>query len=107
LLFKSGNEMRYANELFMRNIKKIKLHIMKRELILCLKDGNYDRKKAEMEIEMMKKFLPYIESYNTFEASNDIFDMHDHKLLTRSHKIIIALEEGLVCTTKYYVFCRN
>ena len=80
---------------------------MKRELILCVKDSNYDRKKLEMEIEIMKKLLPYIESYNTFEASNDIFDPHNHKLLTRSHKIIIVLEDGLDCTTKYYVFCKN
>lgn len=97
--------MRYANQL--RNIKKIKLHIMRRELILCLKDSNYDKRKAELEIETMKKLLPYIESYNTFEASNDIFDIHDHKLLTKSRKIIIALEEGFACTTKYYILCRN
>jgi hypothetical protein len=79
---------------------------MERGLILCVKDSNYDRKKIEMEIETMKKFLPYIESYDTFEASNDIFDIHEHKMITRSNKRN-AFEEGLVCSTKYYVFCKN
>ena len=80
---------------------------MERELILHVKDSNYDRKKLDMEIETMKKLLPYIESYNTFEASNDIFDIRSHKLMTRSSKIRNAFEEGLDCTTGYYVFCRN
>ena len=80
---------------------------MERELILHMKDSNYDRKKLDMEIETMKKLLPYIESYLTFEVSNDIFDIRDHKLITRSSKIRNVFKEGLDCTTKYYVFCRN
>ena len=80
---------------------------MERELILHMKEGNYDRKKLDMEIETMKKLLPYIESYSTFEVSNDIFDNRDHKLITGSNKIKDAFEEGLDFTTKYYVFCKN
>jgi len=60
---------------------------MERELILPVKDSNYDKKKLENEIETMKKLLPYIESYLTFEVSNDIFDIRDHKLITRSNEI--------------------
>jgi len=80
---------------------------MERELILHVKDGNYDRKKLDMEIEAMKKLLPYIESYSAFKESNDIFDIRDHNWITRSNKIKNAFEEGLDCTTKYYVFCKN
>ena len=80
---------------------------MERELILSVKDSNYDRKKLEMEIETIKKLLPYIESFSTFVANNDIFDIRNHKLITRISKIRNAFEEGLDCTTKYYVFCRN
>ena len=80
---------------------------MQRELILHVKDSNYDRKKLDMEIETIQRLLPDIESYSTFKASNDIFDIRDHRLITRSNKIKNAFEEGLDCTTKYYVFCKN
>ena len=80
---------------------------MERELILPVKDANYDRRKVEMEIETMKKLLPYIESFNTFLANNEIFDIHNHKLVTRSAKIRNAFEEGIDATTKYYIFCKN
>jgi len=80
---------------------------MERELILPVKDSNYDKKKLENEIETMKKLLPYIESFNTFIANNDIFDIRNHKLVTRSNRIRNAFEEGLDSTTKYYVFCKN
>ena len=80
---------------------------MERELILHVKDSNYDRKKLDMEIETVKKLLPYIESYNTFKVSNDIFDIRDHKMIIRNNKIRDVFEEGLDCTTKYYVFCKN
>ena len=83
------------------------MKVMERELILPVKDSNYDKKKLENEIETMKKLLPYIESFNTFVANNDIFDIRNHKLVTRSSKIRTAFEEGLESTTKYYVFCRN
>jgi len=80
---------------------------MERELILSVKDSNYDRKKLEMEIETIKKLLPYIESFSTFAANNDIFDIRNHKFITKNSKIRTAFEEGLDCSTKYYVFCRN
>ena len=80
---------------------------MEREVILTVKDSNYDRKKLEMEIETMKKLLPYIESFSAFAANNDIFDIRSNKLITRSNKIRSAFEEGLDWTGKYYVFCKN
>ena len=80
---------------------------MEREVILTVKDSNYDRKKLEMEIETVKKLLPYIESFSTFVANNDIFDIRNHKFITKISKIRNVFEEGLDCSTKYYVFCRN
>ena len=80
---------------------------MERELILHMKDCNYDKAKLDMEIETMEKLLPYIESFQTFEVSNDIFGIRDHKLITGSDKTRNVFKEGLDCTTKYYVFCKN
>lgn len=80
---------------------------MERELILCVKDKNYDREMVAIEIETMKRLLPYIESYLAFKESNDIFDIRDHRLITRSNVIRNVFKEGFGRTTKYYVFCKN
>ena len=80
---------------------------MERELILSVKVSNYDIKKLEMEIDTIKKFLSYIESFSTFIASNDVFDVYKHKLITRGNTIGTTFQEGLDCTTKYYIFCKN
>ena len=80
---------------------------MKRKLIFAEKISTYGRNRLQMEIENMEKLLPYIESYNTFETSNDIVDIRNYKFMTRSDKIRILLEEHLDCSTKYYVFCKN
>ncbi len=80
---------------------------MERELILPVKDSNYDRKKVQNEIETMKKLLPFIESFKSFFTNNDVFDIRNHKLVTRYNKIRDAFDEGLESTTKYYVFSKN
>jgi len=80
---------------------------MERELILPVKDSNYDKKKVENEIETMKKLLPYIESFKSFFTNNDVFDIRSHKLVTKYNRIRNAFDEGLQSTTKYYVFCKN
>jgi hypothetical protein len=59
---------------------------MERELILPVKDSNYDKKKLENEIETMKKLLPYIESFNTFVANNDIFDIRTRAAVLRRYR---------------------
>jgi len=80
---------------------------MERELILPVKDMNYDKQKVENEIETMKKLLPYIESFKSFFRNNDVFDIRSHRLITRYNKIRDAFDEGLQSTTKYYIFCKN
>jgi len=72
-----------------------------------VKDSNYDKNKVEGEIEIMKKLLPYIESFKTFFLNNDIFDIHTHKLITKSSKIKSVYEDGFEKTTRYYVFSKN
>ena len=76
-------------------------------VILHMKDRNCDENIINMEIKIMQKILPFLESYDTFKACNDIFDIRDHKFIRRSNKIENVFKEGLDCITKYYVFCRN
>jgi hypothetical protein len=80
---------------------------MERELILPVKDSNYDKRKVENEIETMKKLLPFIESFKAFFINNDVFDIRSHKLIKKYNRIRDAFAEGLERTTKYYVFCKN
>jgi hypothetical protein len=80
---------------------------MERELILPVKDSNYDKKKVENEIETMKRLLPYIESFKSFFTNNDVFDIRSHKLITKYNKIRDVFEEGVESTAKYYVFSKN
>ena len=79
---------------------------MERELFL-VKESNYDGTKLQMEIETIEKLLPYIESFSAFVANNDICDLCHHTFITNNDNIRNALEEGLDCTTKYYVFGKN
>ena len=79
---------------------------MKRELFF-VKEINHAGTKLEMEIETIKKLLPYIESFSALVTNNDICDIRNHTFITNKRKIRSAFEEGLDCTTKYYVFCKN
>ena len=79
---------------------------MERELFL-VNESDYDGTKLELEIETIKKLLPYIESFSALVANNDICDIRNHTFITNSNKIRNAVKEGLDCTTKYYVFCKN
>ncbi|HXL58605.1 MAG TPA: hypothetical protein VN958_20225 [Chitinophagaceae bacterium] len=88
-------------------IEYLNYGVMERELILPVKDSNYDKKKVENEIEMMKKLLPYIESFKSFFINNDVFDIRSHKLVTKYNRIRDAFDEGLESLIKYYVFCKN
>ena len=79
---------------------------MERELFF-VNERNYDVTKLEMEIEAIQKLLPHLESFSTFVTNNDICDIRNQTFITNNSKIRHALEEGLDCTTKYYVFGKN
>jgi hypothetical protein len=79
---------------------------MKRELFF-VKESNHAGTKLEIEIETINKLLPQIESFSAFVANNEICDIRNHTFITNNNKIRNAMEEGLDCTTQYYVFCKN
>lgn len=57
---------------------------MERELLITVKKSNYDNRKIDCEIEYIKKLFPYLESFETFKASNEVFDLEHHtKVNTR------------------------
>jgi hypothetical protein len=55
---------------------------MERELLITVKKSNYDNEKIDREIECIKTLFPYLESFETFTASNEIFDLEKHTVVS-------------------------
>jgi len=80
---------------------------MERELLLAVKDKNYNKQRVDSEIEVMKKLLPYIEAYSTFKENNEVFDLHNHKLIKSNNKLKDFFELRLQDNSRYYIICKN
>ena len=75
--------------------------------MIRLKNVNYDKIKMEGEIETIKKILPSIESFNTFFANNDVFNMHTRRQVKKNNKLKRSFDNGMENTTRYLIFSRN
>lgn len=80
---------------------------MERELLLAVKDRDYSMERVENEIEVVKKVLPFIESYDTFCANNDVFDIRNHKLVSNRSKLRTVFGLGAGKNTRYFIICKN
>jgi hypothetical protein len=80
---------------------------MERELLLAVKDKNYNKERVENEIEVMKKLLPYIEAYSTFKENNEILDLHTHKLIKNNIQLKDFFESGVQDHSRYHIICKN
>jgi len=67
---------------------------MERELLIAVKRSNYDDRKLDREIECIKKIFPYVESFETFTTSNEIFDLEKHSVVSTKPKLRHIFEEG-------------
>lgn len=80
---------------------------MERELLIPVKSRNYDKDKVENEIKVLKKILPFIESFETFYANNEIFDINTKQLIKASRLLKPLFDQGFEKNTRYYVCCKN
>jgi hypothetical protein len=76
---------------------------MERELLLTVKKSNYDNKKLSREIECIKSLFPYLESFETFTASNEIFDLEKHTTVNTRLKLKHIFNEGIQKNTNFIV----
>ena len=68
---------------------------MERELLITVKRSDYDNKKISREIECIKTLFPYLESFETFTMSNQIFDLEKHAVVNTGSRLRHIFNEGV------------
>lgn len=68
---------------------------MERELLITVRKSNYDNKKIDQEIECIKTLFPYLESFETFTATNEVFDLEKHTVISNRPRLKHIFEQGL------------
>ncbi len=68
---------------------------MERELLITVKKNKYDDKKIDREIECIKTLFPFLESFETFTASNEIFDLENHSIVTTTPRLRHIFNQGI------------
>jgi len=77
--------------------------IMERELLITVKRSNYDNKKINREIECIKTLFPYLESFETFTITNEVFDLEKHTIVTRLPRLRHIFDEGIRTNNSFIV----
>ena len=68
---------------------------MERELLITVRKSNYDNKKINQEIECIKPLFPYLESFETFTSTNEVFDLERHTVVSNRPRLKHIFEQGL------------
>ena len=80
---------------------------MERELLLTVKGNNYSENKINVEINTIKRFLPFIESFSSFLLNCEVLDLAKHSVVTRTSRLKNIFEEGTDAKSYYFVVCKN
>jgi len=76
---------------------------MERELLITIKKNNYDDKKINREIECIKNLFPYLESFETFTVSNEIFDLEKRAVVSKKPILRHIFNEGVQKNNSFIV----
>jgi len=76
---------------------------MERELLITIKKNNYDDKKINREIECIKTLFPYLESFETFTVSNEIFDLEKRAVVSKKPILRHIFNEGVQKNNSFIV----
>ncbi|MEO8712810.1 MAG: hypothetical protein ABI405_11835 [Parafilimonas sp.] len=68
---------------------------MERELLITMKKSKCNNKKVNQEIECIKTLFPYLESFETFKACNQIFDLEKHIVVNTRPRLKRIFYEGI------------
>jgi hypothetical protein len=68
---------------------------MERELLITVKKSSYDDEKVDREIAYIKTLFPFLESFETFTTSNEIFDLEKHTIVTTRPRLKHIFKEGI------------
>jgi hypothetical protein len=76
---------------------------MERELLITVKKSNYDDKKIDREIACIKTLFPFLESFETFKISNEIFDLEKHTIIHTRPRLKHIFYEGVQKNNSFIV----
>ncbi len=80
---------------------------MERELLLALKTNESNRSNINSEVNTIKRFLPFIESFSAFLLNYEVFDLKKHSEITKTGKLKGIFEKGIEGEHYYYLVCKN
>lgn len=76
---------------------------MERELLITVRRSNYDQQKIDKEIAYIKTLFPYLESFELFSASNQVFDLEKHAIVRRTSRLRHIYNEGIQKNSSFIV----
>ncbi len=76
---------------------------MERELLITVRRSNYDTKKIDREIAYIKTLFPFLESFETFSISNQVFDLEHHAVVDAKSRLRHIFNEGVQKNNSFIV----
>lgn len=80
---------------------------MGRELLLPQKKGYYSRLRTQQEIKIVSSLLPGFESFETFAASHEVFDIQNNIPILQKAALLALFNDGLANSPRYRVISKN
>ena len=71
--------------------------------MITVKKSNYDNTRISREIEYIKTLFPYLESFETFLASNQVFDLERRKIVSARPRLKNIFYEGVQKNNSFIV----
>jgi hypothetical protein len=80
-----------------------KADYMERELLITVRRSNYDTYKIDREIAYIKTLFPFLESFETFTISNQVFDLEKHTVVDTKSRLKHIFNEGVQKNNSFIV----
>jgi ABC-type uncharacterized transport system substrate-binding protein len=80
---------------------------MERQVVLTIRNKNYNRKKVNNEIRVISKMLSNVESFKTFCNSSEAFDGDSHTIITNRTKLHDLYAYGADDKAFVYIVYKN
>lgn len=80
---------------------------MERELFLPMKEISFTRERVNAEISVFKKILPFIESFQSFGSTHEIFDLQNYRKLKSHKRKLNIYNTGFEQSKRYFAICKN
>lgn len=76
---------------------------MERELLITVKRSDNDSKKIDREIAYIKTLFPFLESFETFTISNQVFDLEHHTIVDGTSRLRNIFNAGIQKNNSFIV----